>query len=221
MAAITCEGLTKMFKKATVLDDITMEIEEGALYGVLGADGAGKTTLLKLLTGLLKPTSGSCLLFGKNVTKDPAKALQNVGCLVGDPAFYQNYTAEQNLQLFADLLGVNGGEILESAGITYGSSKIEHLTYSMKKQLGVAVALLGAPQLLLLDEPLTYLDTATRNQVKTVLQDQAKEKTILFTTNTAEDIKEVATEAVILKKGEIAAKGPVKTLPLNSWEVEQ
>lgn len=213
MVAIKCEKLTKKFKEATILQDITMEVQESSLYGFLGQDGSGKTTLLKLWTGLLKPTSGSCTLFDKDISEDPAQVLQGVGCLVGEPAFYEHLTAEENLHLFADLLGADAGEVLQSTDITFGSTRINHLTPGMKKQLAIALALLGHPRLLLLDEPLTDLDSATRTRIITLLSAEAeKGTTVFFTTSTPQDIKDLAKEASILKDTTIAAQGPVKTL---------
>lgn len=215
MAAITCESVTKTFKEKSVLHNITIEVEENTTFGVLGPDGSGKTTLLSLMTGLLKPTSGSVCLFDVNVSKDPAQALQGVGCLVGEPAFY-NVTAEKNLQLFADLLGADADEVLQLTGITFGSTPVNYLTYTQKKQLALAVALLGNPRLLLLDEPLTGLSAVIHSQIKTLIQSQAEqETTILFTTPNPQDIKDLATDAVVLKEGEVMSQGPVTTLDLT------
>ncbi len=219
MIVIECDSLTKKFDADPVLNSITLEVEEGTVFGILGTDGSGKTTLLKLLTGLLNPTSGTCFLLGENVSKDSAKALHNVGCLVGEPAFYHYLTAGENLQLFADLMVT---DTRESTSISFGNILGELLTCSMKKQLGIALALQGDPCLLLLDEPLANLDSKTRKNLKNVLQSEAEEKTILFTTNNPQDIEDLAVKAAVLKKGEITAQGPVKTLHLNQvTEVEE
>jgi len=221
MIVIECDSLTKKFDADPVLNSITLEVEEGTVFGILGSDGSGKTTLLKLLTGLLNPTSGTCFLLGENASKDSAKALHNVGCLVGEPALYHYLTAEENLQLFADLMGVEA-DTRESTGISFGNVPGEHLTYSMKKQLGIALALLGDPCLLLLDEPLANLDSNTRKNLKNVLQSEAEGRTILFTTNNPQDIEDLAVKAAVLKKGEITAQGLVETLHLDQvMEVEE
>jgi ABC-type multidrug transport system ATPase subunit len=214
MAAIKCESLTKTFRNITVLHDINLEVEENTHFGLLGPDGSGKTTLLRLLTGLYKPTSGSCSLFDEDA-KNPESALQKTGCLVGEPAFYEDFTAEELLHLFADLLQTEVD--IESTGITFKEVKGKNLTLAMKKHLGIAIALLGNPRLLLLDEPLTGLDTQARTQVKTMLQSK---ETLFFTTNNPQDIEELATEAAIIQKGEITHQGAVATLPLHDLEVE-
>ena len=216
MAAIKCESLTKTFRDVTVLHDITLEVEENTLFGLLGSDGSGKTTLLKLLTGLLKPTSGSCHLFDVDVSKSPESALQDTGCLVGEPAFYRNFTAKENLTLFADLMGVDAeSDFIEH----FNDVKGVHLTRGMKKQLGIALALLGNPRLLILDEPLTYLDADVRTDVIHLLK--SEEKTIFFTTCNPQDIQDLAQESCLIKNGEITAGGPAKTVSLDKKEVEK
>lgn len=214
MAAIRCESVTKKFKEMTVVRDITMNVEENAIFGVLGLDSSGKTTLLKLLTGLLKPTSGSVHLFDRNVSKNPVQALQGVGCLVGEPAFYENFTAEENLYMIANLLDTEADEVIESVGITFENVLVRNLTRAMRKQLAIAAALVGNPRLLLLDEPLANLAAQTRSKILTLLS-ELEETTILFTTYSPEDIKDLAEEAVVLKKGEIAALGSVSKLDLR------
>ncbi|MBU7045113.1 MAG: ATP-binding cassette domain-containing protein [Theionarchaea archaeon] len=214
MAAIKCESLTKTFKNITVLHDINLEVEENTHFGLLGPDGSGKTTLLRLLTGLYKPTSGSCSLFDEDA-RNPESALQKTGCLVGEPAFYEDFTAEELLHLFANLLQTEVD--IESTGITFKEKKGKNLTPAMKKQLAIAIALLGDPRLLLLDEPLTGLDTQARTRVKKMLQSK---ETLFFTTNNPQDIEELATEAAIIQKGEITHQGAVATLPLHDLEVE-
>lgn len=201
MTAIICESLTKAFKKTTVLDSITLTVEEHTVNSVVAPDGSGKTTLIKVLTGLLKPTSGSCTLFNKDVSKDPAKALEGVGCLVGEPAFYHNLTAEKNIRLFADLLKADADAVIKAAAITFGSTKVAHLAPSKKKQLGIAVALLGDPRLLILDEPLSNLDDPTKAIMTTLLQ--AQECTLFFTARSPADAAALDASVLTLENGTI------------------
>ncbi|MBU7015483.1 MAG: ATP-binding cassette domain-containing protein [Theionarchaea archaeon] len=212
MPAITCTSLTKIFDKNPVVDDITFEVEEGAIAGIVGDDGAGKTTLLKLLTGLLRPSSGTCTLFDTDVTRSPARALKGVGCLVGEPAFYEEFTAQKNLELFAALAQVDSDGVTDLLGITFKSTRVRYLTPAMKKLLGIAVAFLAEPKLLILDEPLN-LNASAQGLVKKLLKEQ-KEKgnTILFTTGIPADVKELATYGVVLKEGKAVSQGAPKTL---------
>jgi ABC-2 type transport system ATP-binding protein len=216
MAAITCESVTKIFKPVTVLDDITLNVEENTIFGVFSPDSSGKTTLTRLLTGLLKPTSGLVSLFDENVSKNPEKALEHTGCLVGEPVFYERFTAGQILQWVARLVDANADDVKESTRITFDAVKTEHLTRAMKKQLGIALALLGNPRLLLLDEPLTALPPAVRTQIIQLLQ--SKETTIFYTTSNPDDIKELATEAAVLQQGKITLQGSAQTLNLEEME---
>jgi ABC-2 type transport system ATP-binding protein len=212
MPAITCTSLTKIFHQSPVVEDITLEVGEGTITGIIGEDGAGKTTLLKLLTGLLRPTSGTSRLFDTDVTRSPARALEGVGCLVGEPAFYQEFTAQKNLELFASLAQRDPGEVIDLLGITFQSTRVRYLPSSMKKLLGIAAAFLGEPRLLILDEPLV-LSPSARDRVKTLLKDQ-KEKgnTIFFTTCVPADVKELATHGVVLKEGKVVSQGVPKDL---------
>ncbi|MGD2247516.1 MAG: ABC transporter ATP-binding protein [Candidatus Methanofastidiosia archaeon] len=211
MSFITCKELTKTFKEKTVLDDISFNVEEGIRYGVLGPDNSGKTTLLKIITGMYRPTTGEVTLFDINVTAAPHKALEKTGCLVGEPSFYQNFTVQYNIELFAHLLDADSEKVIETTGITFTDAKVNTLTYDKKKILGIAVALLGDPDLLILDEPLAFSSPAVRDTIKNVLLSQS-DVTILFTSTNPEDIKDMAQEAAILKSGKISNEGPVSEL---------
>ncbi|MGC1122027.1 MAG: ABC transporter ATP-binding protein [Candidatus Methanofastidiosia archaeon] len=212
MPAITCTSLTKIFDQNPVVDDITLEVEGGTITGIAGEDGAGKTTLLKLLTGLLRPTSGTSTLFDTDVTRNPARALEGVGCLVGEPAFYQDFTAQKNLELFAALAQTDPDGVIDLFGITFQSTRVRYLPSTMKKLLGIAAAFLGEPRLLILDEPLV-LNPSARDHVKKLLKEQ-KEKgnTILFTTCNPADVKELATYGAVLKEGKAVSQGAPKDL---------
>ena len=215
MSAITCTSLTKTLDKNSVVDDITFEVEEGTIAGILGEDGAGKTTLLKLITGLLKPTSGTCTLFDADVTRNPAKALKGVGCMVGEPAFYQDLTAQKNLELFAALFQTGPDEVIDLLDITFPSTKVRYLSSTMKRLLGIAAALLGEPRLLILDEPLA-LTPSFRDHVKNLLKEQ-KEKgnTVLVTTCIPADLKELASYGVVIREGKPVSQGAIKNLDLK------
>lgn len=210
MAAITCKALTWAYKETTYLHDVDLEVKEGALFGLLGEDGSGKTTLLKLITGLLKPTSGTCTLFESD-SSDPVQALDRVGCLVGEPAFYPQFTAKENLKLFSFLSGGDVADVMEKTGITFGSIPVQYLTLSMKKLLGLSLALLGSPRLLLLDEPFA-VDASTRPRVRDLLTAEAENATVFFTTSDPQVIKDTAKEAALLKEGTIEAEGKAKTV---------
>lgn len=212
MSLITCNELTKTIKKKPVLEDISFQVEKGTHYGVLGPDASGKTTLLKIITGLFGPTEGEVTLCDIDVTKSPHIALKNTGCLVGEPSFYQNFTVQENIELFANLLGADFEKVIETTGIAFTDVKVSTLTYDMKKILGIAIALLGDPELLILDEPLACTTPATRDTIKTILMSQPKDVTILFTSSTPQDIKDMADRAVILEKGKVINEGTVSQL---------
>jgi ABC-2 type transport system ATP-binding protein len=213
MSAISCHNLTKKFRDTVVLDDITLDIDEALFFGILGDEGAGKTTLLKVVSGLVRPTSGTCHLFGKEVLKDQLTALQDVGCLVGEPAFYEYLTAGENLDYFGSLLHAESFPVMESLDISFRERYPSRLTTSMKYQLGIALALFGSPRLLLLDEPFTYLTDSARSPLYTLLKERVTEgMTVVFTTTRTGEIAGLASEGAILSQGKIISRGPSSQL---------
>lgn len=223
MNALSCNNLTKKSGDTVVLDDITLDIDEALFYGILGDDGAGKTTLLKLISGLLRPTSGTCTLFGKDVLKDQPAALRDVGCLVGEPAFYDYLTAGENLNYFGSLLHTDISPLTESLSLTFTDTYPKHLTTCMKYQLGIALALLGSPRLVVLDEPFSFLTDSVRSSMFTFLRKRVADgMTVVFTTTNTREIIELATEGAVLSQGKIISRGPGSTLDFPATEeVEQ
>ncbi|MBU7044132.1 MAG: ABC transporter ATP-binding protein [Theionarchaea archaeon] len=222
MTVISCKNLTKKFRDTLVLKDVTLDCDEGVFFGIYGEAGAGKTTLLKILSGILRPTSGSCHLFGVDVHKDHSGALQEVGCLVGEPAFYEYLTAEENLSYIASLLDEESDPVMESLDISYGDSYPSQLTIGMKYHLGIALALLGSPHLLLLDEPFSFLTDAQRSSLHTLFTGWVSEgMTVVFTTENQDEITELASEGAILSRGQIISQGPPSKLDFSPPEPEE
>jgi ABC-2 type transport system ATP-binding protein len=219
MTAISCENLTKKYKDSIILDDITLDIDEGILFGIYGEVGAGKTTLLKILCGIIKPTSGRFHLFGKDVSEDQTTILRDAGCLVGEPAFYEYLTAEENMAYFGSLLHEDGGPVMESLHITFGEKYPSQMTLSMKYHLGIALALMGSPRLLMLDEPFSFLTDPERSTIITLLHDRVKEgMTLLFTTSNKEEMSTVATQGAVLSEGRILSHGLSSQLDFSDRE---
>jgi ABC-2 type transport system ATP-binding protein len=219
MTAISCENLTKKHKDSFILHDVTLDIDDGICFGMYGEVGAGKTTFLKILSGMITPTSGSCYLFDKDLNKDQATVLQDVGCLVGEPAFYEYLTAEENLAYFGSLLHEDSGPVMESLNITFGETYPSHMTLSMQYHLGIALALLGSPRLLVLDEPFSFLTEPERSAIISLLQDRVKEgMTLLFTTSHEEEMRTISSQGAILLQGKIQAHGPSSQLDFSDLE---
>ena len=162
VAAIETEGLTRRFGKHRAVDAVSLTVPERAVYGFLGRNGAGKTTTLKMLLGLLKPTAGSVRICGVDVGRDRIGAARKVGALLEAHGFYGNLTGRENLDLTRVLLGLPATEIdrvLEVVDMTdNGRRRVADCSLGMRQRLGLARAMLGAPPVLILDEPTNGLD---------------------------------------------------------------
>ena len=162
MSVIQTTGLSKRYRDKWAVDHLDLRVEQGDIYGFIGQNGAGKSTALKLLCGLARPTQGEALIFGKPVRDSVAR--RRVGALIEQPGLYPDLSGRENLRLYAALLGLDSPErqvkeILETVGLAPGEKKpVRHYSMGMKQRLGVGLALLGGPDLLLLDEPINGLD---------------------------------------------------------------
>lgn len=158
------QGLTKRYRRGKALDGLTMAVPKGAIYGLVGKNGAGKTTLIRLICGLQEPSSGSYSLYGvSNDRKELLRIRRRMGAVVETPSIYLNMSARENLEQQALILGLPSlaglGELLELVGLeNAGSKKAGHFSLGMRQRLGLAVALVGDPDFLVLDEPTNGLD---------------------------------------------------------------
>jgi ABC-2 type transport system ATP-binding protein len=218
-APIEITGLSKRFGKGVLaVDRLDLTVEEGQIFGLLGPNGAGKTTTLRMLVGLVHPNAGEARLFGTRV-KPGVKALRRVGVLVEDPAFVPYLSGRKNLELFwraggqamseADLAGA-----LEVADLGKAiNRKVKTYSHGMKQRLGIAQALLGKPDLLILDEPTTGLDPeqmrAMRELVRSIAQRGA---TVLLSSHLLGEVEQVCSHAAVVNKGHVVATGTVAEL---------
>lgn len=208
---LTTEGLSKSYGKSIALNDLSMHVPKGAIYGVIGRNGAGKTTLIRLICGLQEPTAGKYTLLGKNGTeKDIIKSRRRMGAVVETPAIFTNMTARENLKQQYRILGLptfDGiDELLELVGIAEEAErKASKFSLGMRQRLGIAIALCGDPDFLVLDEPLNGVDPQGVVQIRELLVKLNKEKqvTILISSHVLEELSKVATHYGILDKGMI------------------
>ncbi len=208
---LTTEGLSKSYGKSKALNDLSMHVPKGSVYGVIGRNGAGKTTLIRLICGLQEPTAGKYTLLGKNGTeKDIIKSRRRMGAVVETPAIFTNMTARENLKQQYRILGLptfDGiDELLELVGIAEEAErKASKFSLGMRQRLGIAIALCGDPDFLVLDEPLNGVDPQGVVQIRELLVKLNKEKqvTILISSHVLEELSKVATHYGILDKGMI------------------
>lgn len=203
-------NLTVRFGRHTVLDNINIELKEKHIYGFIGENGAGKTTLMRVFTGLLYPSEGSFSLFGKNSPADILKMRKYIGSTIEAPALYPEYTAWQNLELQRALMGNPDknvcDELLKLVNLyDERSKKVRKFSMGMKQRLGIAMALVGKPKLLILDEPINGLDPKNISELRILLKKLNEEKnvTLFISSHILNELYLLASDYFIIHKGKI------------------
>ena len=210
MAVIETNSLSKRYKDRWAVDHLDLRVEQGDIYGFIGRNGAGKSTTLKLLCGLARPTQGEAKIFDRPV-RDPV-ARRRVGALIEQPGIYPELSGRENLRLYATLLGLDSparqvDEILETVGLDPKEKKAaKRYSMGMKQRLGVALALLGGPDLLLLDEPINGLDPEGIREMRELLLRLNRERgiTILISSHILGELSKIATRYGIIQSGRMA-----------------
>ena len=204
------ENISKLYGDFPALSGINLSLENG-VYGLLGPNGAGKTTLMRIMTDLLKPSTGRVLLDGKDIAVLGADFRRRLGYLPQDFGFYPNYTAEQYLLYIARLKGLTRfeakkqtGDLLEMVGLyEKRNQKMKGLSGGQRQRVGIAQALLGDPDILVLDEPTAGLDPEERIRFRGIISNLSRQKTVLLSTHIVSDLEAVANEMILLKKGQV------------------
>lgn len=222
-AAIEVTGLTRVFGAHRALDGIDLRVREGIVFGFLGPNGAGKTTTLRILTGLIRPTSGTARIFGRDVADATGERRSEIGFLPDVPAFYPWMTATDFLQFAGRLFGLDGPGLHERirtllglAGLAGVTTRIGGYSRGMKQRLGIAQALINAPRLLLLDEPTSALDPIGRKEVLDLIASLRGRTTVFFSSHILSDIERVCDEVAILSRGRVVAQAPTEELKARS-----
>lgn len=206
-------GLTKVFGRGshaqTAVDGVDLHVESGRVYGLLGPNGAGKSTLLKMVTGMLRPTAGSILFDGHPWQRED---LYDIGSLIEIPPLYPNLTAWENMRVRAIMLGANESDIaaaLEAAGISHTRSKrAGSFSLGMKQRLGIALALMGDPKLLVLDEPTNGLDPLGIEDLRGRIRSFADSGiTVIVSSHVLAEVSHVADRVGIITQGTLAFEG--------------
>jgi ABC-2 type transport system ATP-binding protein len=213
MDTISFHDVTKRFGAVTALDHLSFEIPAGRLTGFLGPNGAGKTTSFRTALGLTRMNSGVIDILGMRVGRDDAKIVKRVGAVVEDPGLHGALTARDNLRVAARELGrgeEHVDELLELVGLTENAKrKVAGFSKGMRQRLGVAAALVGDPEVLLLDEPLDGLDPAGQVAFKEELRRMvdAGGKTIVVSSHDLADIEQLADHVVVIDRGRLIVQG--------------
>ncbi len=208
---LTTSGLSKSYGRFRALNDLSMHIPKGAIYGLVGKNGAGKTTLIRLICGLQKPTKGKYAIYGvKNTSRAIAQSRRRMGAVVESPAIYMDMTAEDNLKQQCLILGIptydSIPDILKLVGLdNTGKKKAKNFSLGMKQRLGIAVALVGNPDFLVLDEPINGLDPQGIIEIRELILKLNREYqiTVLISSHILDELSRLATHYGFVDKGRL------------------
>ena len=220
MAVIKVENISKNFGTLKAVDNLSFEVEAGQVFGFLGQNGSGKSTTIRMLLSLIHPSSGSIELFGKSIQKNRASILEQVGAIIERPDLYPYLTATEHLQLFAKVrkqkvAAINITKTLEQVGLSHRSQdKVQTFSLGMKQRLGIAIALVHNPSLIILDEPTNGLDPQGIADIRSLIQYLAKEegKTVFVSSHLLSEIEQVANQILIIHQGKKMVEGVTKEL---------
>ncbi len=220
-SAITIQNLTKKFEDKTALDNLSLQVAKGELFGLLGPNGAGKTTTINILCGLVKPTSGTAQIYGYDVQRETQKVKELIGVCTQETAIYPYLTGKENLELFGNLHCLSKKTVKERSKMLLTKMGLDEdaksvtAKYSggMKRRLSLALALIHDPQVAFLDEPTAAMDPQSRHAVWDFIKDQKKQgKTIILTTHYMEEAEELCDRVGIIDHGKLIALGTPKEL---------
>ncbi|MEU6187043.1 ABC transporter ATP-binding protein [Nocardia sp. NPDC047038] len=216
---VVTRGLTKRYGEHTAVDDVSMSVAYGEIYGFLGPNGAGKTTTLRMLAGLIRPSEGTATVAGHR-PGDPA-VVRRIGVLIEGPGFYPYLSGRDNLRVLAEYRGLGRSEVedaLERVGLA-GRAEDKYRTYSlgMKQRLGVGAALLGNPDLLILDEPTNGLDPAGMAEMRELITALAAEgRTVLLSSHMLSEVQAICDRVGVISQGRLRTEATVAQLRGNS-----
>ena len=215
MDVITTRGLTKFYGKTRGVEDLSMSVPAGAVYGFLGPNGAGKTTTIRCLLGMLKPTAGESELFGERVTLDGSAIRRRIGYVAGDVRLYEHETGRWHLDYVAGFRGTRGvleSELLERFDFD-PARKVKELSKGNKQKLALILGMAHDPELLIFDEPTSGLDPLNQEAVYAVIEERvAAGRTIFLSSHVLSEVERVCSRVGIIRSGRLVAEEDVRSL---------
>ena len=217
---IEVKNLVKKYGDHVAVDHLNFTVEKGKIYGFLGPNGAGKSTTMNMITGYIASTEGDILIDGHNILEEPEEAKKRIGYLPEIPPLYQDMTVREYLDFAAELKSIpkdnrkaNIEEVMSTTKIIDVKNRlIKNLSKGYKQRVGLAQALLGYPEIIILDEPTVGLDPKQRLQIRNLIQRNAQNRIILLATHIVTDIEHIADEIILIKNGKIIKKKNRKNL---------
>lgn len=222
--AIVINGLKKNYGEKVAVNDISLEVEQGMLFSLLGVNGAGKTTTIKMLTGLTKPTSGDAYVMGKSIKNELAEVKKLVSVSPQDTAVAPNLTVRENLEFIAGIYGMSKEKVKEKTDEMINKfslkeiekSKAKTLSGGWQRRLSIAMALITEPKILFLDEPTLGLDVIARRELWQIIKSIKEKVTIVLTTHYMEEAEKLSDKVAIMLNGQVKAVGTVEELLKNT-----
>lgn len=219
------QQLTKKYRRRVVVDQLSLTVEAGDVFGFLGQNGAGKSTTIRMALGLVRPTSGSVRVLGYDMSRQPLRALKRIGAIIEAPAFYENFSGLQNLRMLAAMSG--GAEprriesVLEIVGLrARAHDPVRVYSHGMRQRLGIAQALLPNPELIILDEPTDGLDPQGLSETRALIRRLRDELglTIMLSSHLLHEVEQICNRVAIIDEGRLLCQGSVGDLVAkDSW----
>jgi ABC-type multidrug transport system ATPase subunit len=213
------ELLTKKYRGRVAVNGLSLEVGRGDIYGFLGQNGAGKSTTIRMVLGLVRPTSGRVRLLGHEMSKHPQRALARTGAIVEAPAFYENFSGRENLRMLAALSGGADrkriAEVLEMVDLTERArDPVRVYSHGMRQRLGIAQALLPAPEFIILDEPTDGLDPEGIRQTRLLIKRMQEELglTVMLSSHLLHEVEQLCNRIAIIDGGHLIFQGTVESL---------
>ncbi len=215
---VRTRGLTKRYGDTTVVNDLDLEVSPGGIYGFLGPNGAGKSTTMKMILGLVRPLRGTVEILGRDLRECHAQVLPRIGSMIEGPAYYPHLSGRENLRIVADTLGAPRSQVeecLATVELSEHASKLaRNYSMGMKQRLGIAMALLGDPFLLMLDEPTNGLDPGGVVEIRELIIDLARDRgiTVVVSSHILSEIEQMADSVGIIQAGQLRYQGALAGL---------